>query len=77
MAASPQWKVFDSNGEYIASFKSVYDAAQFIALEDGRELRFGHSKKNTVWVQNYTTHDAGESYDAVAEAAYEKLGVAA
>lgn len=82
MGASPTWKVYDKDNRYIASFVDVYSAAQFIALEPGRNVRYGHPAKNTVWTQEGTGFgdeipdpkfgiigDAGESYDAVAEAA--------
>ena len=49
MGASPKFKVFNHDGEYIAAFKSLNDAAQFIALEDGREVRLGHSSRNLLW----------------------------
>lgn len=49
MAGSPRFKVFNEQGDYIASFKDLLDAAQFISLEEGREVRLGHSKKNVIW----------------------------
>lgn len=49
MGASPKFKVFNHDGEYIAAFKSLHDAAQFISLEDGREVRLGHSSRNMIW----------------------------
>jgi len=73
MGASPSWKVYNNNGEYVASFKDIYDAAQFVSLEEGREIRYGHSKRQTVWVQSYPDSDAGESFDAVAEEAARRL----
>ena len=47
----PQLKVFSSNGEYVAGCKYAEDAialAQFRGV--GASVRYGHAKKNTVWL---------------------------
>lgn len=85
MGTSSAWKVYDAYGNYVAAFVDVYDAAQFVALEDGRQLRYGHPVRNAVWTQEFglgdevepwvygVRGDAGNSYDAVAQAAAERF----
>ena len=80
MAGSPQFKAYDANGEYVAAFKDIYDAARFTATSDtGSSIRDGHGVKRTIWTQWHpwedapvvaygVVGDAGESYDAVADA---------
>jgi hypothetical protein len=60
MAGSPRFKVFNEQGDYIASFKDLLDAAQFISLEEGREVRLGHSKKNVIWTNNFELFWCGQ-----------------
>lgn len=73
MAASPKWKVFDSLGEYVAAVKYPEHAAMLVAvLGRGSEVRVGHSKRFTVWIEG-TDGDAGESYDATAQVLYHNL----
>lgn len=66
MAASPSWKVYSKDGEYLASFKYPEHAAALVAAlgVDGSTIRWGHVL--TVWTEGVDGH-AGESYDAVAE----------
>lgn len=84
MAASPQFKVFHED-QYIAAFKHLLDAAQFISLEDGREVRLGHSARGLIWRNDpewtttvladgpatYTGDEVCESYDVVLSKYYE------
>ena len=63
MGASPIWKVFSKDGEYLASFKYPEDAACLVtARGEGMTLRLGHAKNWTV----FTATDEPESYDGVA-----------
>ncbi len=67
MASAPRWKVYSAGGEYRASCKHLDDAAALVVkLGHGATIRDGH--KAVVWAQG-VTGDAGESYDAVFEAA--------
>lgn len=67
MAATPNLKIFNPKGEYVACCKFAEDAAAIIALYgNGATIRNGHSKKFTVWHEGKEEHLAGESYDIVA-----------
>ncbi|MAH48202.1 hypothetical protein CMI37_20430 [Candidatus Pacearchaeota archaeon] len=68
MAASPQWKVYNVEGQYLAAFKSPLHAAILIAgLGDGTTLRKGH--KQVVYTEG-VDGVASECYDDVERAAY-------
>lgn len=63
MAASPRYKVYDSDGTYQAACKKVEAAAAVVALYGpGATIRLGHSK--VVWNEGLDG-EAGESYDEV------------
>ena len=48
MAASPRWKVYGPNGEYVASCKYVSDAALLVSnYRDGAVIKDRHKK--IVW----------------------------
>lgn len=72
MGASPRFKIFTAEKEYIGSTKYVEDAAAIVALNGpGSTIRDGHSK--VVWTESdpripNSPGDgfAAESYDAVA-----------
>jgi hypothetical protein len=66
MGASPRFKIFTADKEYIGSTKYVEDAAAVVALNgDGATIRDGHSK--VVWTEGPSGDgSAAESYDAVA-----------
>jgi hypothetical protein len=50
MAASPQFKVYNEAGEYIAAFRHADDAANFACVfESGGTVRVGHSAKLTIY----------------------------
>ena len=71
MAGSPQYKVYSPSGEYVAACKEIEHAAAIIGAfyaypeEPGATIRYGHSKKWTLFTQGIDG-DAGESYDMVA-----------
>jgi hypothetical protein len=68
MAASPILKVFNAEGEYVASCKYAGDAACLISMYgDGAQIRLGHSKKSVLWDEGNEFHPAADSYDFVAE----------
>ena len=72
MAASPQWKVYDEHGEYIASAKYPEVAAVIVAALGGT-VRHGHRKIDTVWTEGSEEIPASESYDRVANIMRERL----
>ena len=63
MAASPVWKIYNAEGEYIGSAKYAETAAVMLTIEnDGATIRYGH---NIVCYTKGTDGDPGESYDTV------------
>ena len=76
MAGSPKWKVFVDD-EYIASCKYAEDAAALVGArgpcDDGSvQVRYGHSKRYTVWRDGLEDIEAAESYDVAAETMIER-----
>lgn len=72
MAASPQWKVYDSYGTYQAATKEVEAAAALMGFYgDGSTIRYGHGF--ILWTEGQEECPAGESYDTVAETAHVRL----
>ena len=68
MTNSPNWKVFNPKGEYVASCKFPEDAAAIVAAYgDGASIRWGHAKKDTVFTEGENECRAGNSYDACGE----------
>jgi len=64
MAASPDWKVYDKDGKYIAACKDPHDAAAIVALRgDGATIRWGH--RLIVWTEGQEGQSADNSYDYV------------
>lgn len=64
MAESPKWKVYASDGVYVAAFKHIEDAAVLVAARgDGTTIRRSHGKP--LWVEGAEEFSAGESYDRV------------
>ena len=73
MAATPRFKVFDSEGVYQAACKRPEEAAAVVALlGQGATIRDGHTKKDIVWHEGAEDQTAGESYDFVASKVYER-----
>lgn len=74
MAAAPQYKVYDSAGQYRAACKDPTDAAILAAaLGDGTTIRNGHSARSIVWTEGAEDQPAGESYDHVAMTIFERI----
>lgn len=81
MAISPDWKVYNPQGQYVAACKHPEDAAAIVALYgNGTKIKLGHIV--TVWHEGHETQPAGESFDFVASTClarrrqhYEKLGI--
>lgn len=68
MAKTPEWKVHNPSGDYVAACKHLEDAACLVALYgNGATIRnpwTGHSK--ALWREGAEAFPAGESYDRVA-----------
>lgn len=72
MASTPRLKVYNADGEYVASFKHAEDAAILVAgLGDNTTIRDGH--KFIVWDEGHEIQPAMESYDLVAECVYARM----
>jgi len=72
MAGSPDWKVYDKNGKYIAACKEPSDAAALVALYgNGATLRYGH--RLILWTEGAESQNANNSYDYVAVTVQDRL----
>lgn len=73
MAATHDWKVCNSDGEYVASFKHPSDAASFVGiLGEGATIRHKHARSTVLWTEG-KDGSASESYDEVAERCFSKV----
>lgn len=79
MAKSPQWKVYDSAGNYQASCKEIEAAAALVSFyandysdspNERATIRHGHSR--IVWTEG-VDGTAADSYDNVAEVVYGRV----
>lgn len=71
MAASPQWKVYTPQGEYVASTKHTEGASLLMSLYGtGATIRFDHRK--VVWTEG-VDGAACQSYDYTADQIHKKL----
>lgn len=72
MAGTPRLKVYNPDGEYVASFKFAEDAAMYVAAAGTNyTIRDGH--KFIVWSEGHEIQPAAESYDTVAECVYARM----
>jgi hypothetical protein len=71
MAASPQFKVYSADGQYVASCKYAEDAGAVVANYMGGTVRFGH--RRVVWREGREEDTAANSYDAVAQTIHARL----
>lgn len=72
MAASPQFKVYDPEGNYEAACHGVETAAVIVAfLGKGAKIRWQH--KYTVWCEGDEPQPASESYDYVATRVHDRI----
>lgn len=68
MAASPQYKVSNPSGEYVASCKYLEDAACLVAfLGAGATIKWLHGP--VIWHEGHEDQPASESYDHVRDLA--------
>jgi hypothetical protein len=72
MAAAPKFKVYSSEGEYVAACKYVEEAAAIVAMRgEGWTIRAGH--RYIVWHEGHEADEAGNSYDFVAETVWGRI----
>ncbi len=73
MAATHDWKVCNSDGEYVASFKHPSDAASIVSfIGEGATIRHKHARSAILWTEG-KDGSAAESYDAFAEHCFAKV----
>ena len=73
MAASPNLKVFDANGKYMAACHEMEAAASLAAFYGaGSTVRYGHSKRLILWTEGQDG-EASESLDAATEVMYKRI----
>jgi hypothetical protein len=67
MAAAPQYKIYDLQGEYMGACKEVEGASALVSFYGlGATIRNGHTKKTTVWTEGADGW-ASHSYDVTGE----------
>lgn len=67
-------KVYDGNGNFLASCVDSGSAAAVVALAgDGATIRNGHAKKNVIWAEGNEAQPATESYDFVALTIHDRV----
>lgn len=71
MGASPKWKVYDANNQYVASIRDTEGASLLMDLYgDGSTIRLDH--RRIVWTEGKDGR-ASESYDQTANKIQERL----
>jgi hypothetical protein len=51
MASSPKYKLYDENGEYVGSVKTLWQASVIVSRVSDmvHEVRVGHAKKDVIY----------------------------
>ena len=75
MPASPRWKVYSEDNEFIGALKYPEDAAAMVALRGSGTVRDGH--RRVVWREGAEAFAAGDSYDGAAAVINERAAAAA
>jgi hypothetical protein len=71
MGASPKWKVYDANNQYVASIRDTEGASLLMDLYgDGSTIRLDH--RRIVWTEGKDGR-ASQSYDQTAITIQERL----
>lgn len=74
MTGSLPLKIFNPQGDYVASCKMFEDAAALAGnYGHGAEVRYGQQKSNTIWREGYEEFSAAESYDSAGELMQERI----
>ena len=74
MAATPRFKVYNRDGEYIAATRYPDDAAVLAgARGEGTTVRLLHGVRDTVWREGAEEFSASESYDGAAATMLDRL----
>lgn len=68
MAATPRYKIYNPENQYVSACKYPEESAMLAAcLGAGATIRDGHAVKDIVWAEGKEKQSASESYDFVAE----------
>lgn len=71
MGASPKWKVYDANNQYVASIRDTEGASLLMDLYgDGSTIRLDH--RRIVWTEGKDGR-ASQSYDETANKIQQRL----
>jgi len=74
MARSPNWKVYNPQGDYVAACKHLEDAACLAGLYGhGATVRSGHAYKDCIWKEGHEEFSASESFDRAADLMLDRL----
>lgn len=72
MASSPQLKIFNPDGDYIASCKYYEDAAMLVgSYGHGAKVKLGHS--SIIWNEGQEEIEASESFDRARQIMVERV----
>ncbi|MGB0817830.1 MAG: hypothetical protein ACPGQQ_02900 [Candidatus Puniceispirillaceae bacterium] len=64
MAASPNYKIYNDDGGYVASVKDPVHGLVLVSfMGKGSTMRWGHSKQNTLWHEGFEDRRGDENYD--------------
>ena len=75
MSASPPYKVYSADGEYLASCHHLEHEAMIVAGigVDRTTIRLGHGIRQTLWAEGSEAFSASESYDGVADTCLRRI----
>lgn len=74
MSGSPKYKVYNPQGEYIASCKHLEDAACLAGMYgSGASIREGHAAKDVIWREGQEEFSASDSYDGAAKIMLDRM----
>jgi len=71
VAAAPRFKVYTSDGEYVAACRYIEDAAAVVGLRGAGTIRDGHH--TVVWREGNEETSAADSYDTVTAVVWGRL----
>lgn len=71
MSKSPEFKVYDASGKYMAAVREIEAGAALLgSIYPGGTIRLGH---RTILYHDGVDGDAGDSYDAVVDVCFQRL----
>ena len=73
MAASPRFKIYNNDNQYIGCMHDISDCVLAIADRKGCSIRQGHAKKNIIWHEGHESQPSSESFDFVIDLCNKRL----